>query len=187
MSGTTPNFNLYIPADNETDWSVSKVNKNFTDIDTLLAARMVTPGGTAAIGDMIAWSGSAWVRIVPAANKVLIGVNGAVPSFATLLSSIMTVDANMAMANHKLTGLAAGSDAADSVRYDQLTAGISAVENWVSQNYVSQYKATASSNAKKTLTGPWSSDLTVHWVPLASITIPPWIAGGSSVRVSGTV
>lgn len=98
MVAKTPNCNLSLPSDNDTGWG-QEVNQNFTDIDTLLAARMVTPAGTPAVGDMIAWSGSAWVRVVPAANKVLIGVGGAIPSFATLMSTIMTVNGNIDMLN----------------------------------------------------------------------------------------
>lgn len=121
VMGTTPTLNLTKPEIGSTNWGTS-LNLNFDAIDAAIAARIVTPAGIPAIGDMIAWNGTAWVRIVPSADKVLIGVNGAIPSFATLLSSIITVNADIPMASHKLTGLAAGTENGDAIRWEQLGA-----------------------------------------------------------------
>jgi hypothetical protein len=126
MSGTvTPNLNLYKPATGEVGYD-TLLNENFNTIDTAIMTRIPVPAGTPAIGDMMAWNGTAWVRVVPSANKVLIGVNGAIPSFATLLSSIMTVNANIPMAGFTLTGLPAATANGQAARYDELIAGDSA-------------------------------------------------------------
>jgi len=146
MAGTrTPNISLYKPVFDEEGWD-DEINGNFDTLDTEIQKRLIkpTPSGT---GCMIYWNGSAWVPVVAptaagdglvwngsawallaagAANRVLIG-NGAgqIPSYAALVSSLMAVDANIAMGGHTLTGLPAATGNGQPVRYDEFVSQLS--------------------------------------------------------------
>ncbi|MDD1695081.1 MAG: hypothetical protein LUQ71_10195 [Methanoregula sp.] len=149
MSGTyTENLNLYKMASEETGYE-DKFATSMETIDTEVVARMKTPTATPTVGCVPAWDGSKFVWITPVANKVLIGVNGAVPSFVSLLSSIITVDANIPMKGFTLTGLPAATGNGQPARYDEFAAEITAraagdtaaaaaavstTKNWVSTN-----------------------------------------------------
>jgi len=114
MAGTrTPNINLYQPIFDEEGWD-DEVNGNFATIDTEITKRLIAPTSPAS-GDIVIRSGSAWALLAAgAANHVIIGNGvGQIPSYAALVSSMMTVDANVAMAGHRLTGCGAPQDDTD--------------------------------------------------------------------------
>ena len=103
----TPNFGLTKFPDGNTTWG-TPMNANLDAIDTAIAARMILPVASAAIGDLFYWTGSAVARLAaPAAGKILIGNGvGQIPSYQALLSSIMTVNANIDMlSQYRLTNL----------------------------------------------------------------------------------